>query len=257
MVKLHENCGIFAISSRYPINIQLVVEGLKLLQHRGQESAGISYSEREKVYTIKGLGLVEEVFRDKLEKIIRNGIGHVRYSTTGSSSIDEAQPLGDSDIVVAFNGTISNYYKFGSFKTDTEYIYSFFKKRIVKDSIIETVKNFMENSDGAYSALILMSDGKIIGMRDPLGFHPLVLGKLNDSLILSSEDSIIRQLGGKIIKHVKPGEVIILKDGRIIYDEVLANSTLSATCSFEYIYFARSDTNIDGYSVYFARYRIG
>ncbi|TRM93599.1 amidophosphoribosyltransferase, partial [Sulfolobus sp. B1] len=155
MVKLHENCGIFAISSRYPINIQLVVEGLKLLQHRGQESAGISYSEREKVYTIKGLGLVEEVFRDKLEKIIRNGIGHVRYSTTGSSSIDEAQPLGDSDIVVAFNGTISNYYKFGSFKTDTEYIYSFFKKRIVKDSIIETVKNFMENSDGAYSALIL------------------------------------------------------------------------------------------------------
>ena len=128
MDKLHDKCGVFGISSKSSVKIQLIIEGLRLLQHRGQESAGISYIENRRIVSIKGLGLVDDVFKENPIKYINNGIGHVRYSTTGNNTIEEAQPLGDSNISVAFNGTISNYYKFGNFKTDTEFIYSFSKK---------------------------------------------------------------------------------------------------------------------------------
>lgn len=257
MDKIRDKCGVFGISSSKPISIQLIIEGLRLLQHRGQESAGISYSEDNKISTIKGLGLVDDVFKDNLTKFVKNGIGHVRYSTTGNSSIEEAQPLGDSVISVAFNGTISNYYKFGSFKTDTEFIFSFFRNRF-NNLISSAIPDFINLADGAYSLLILLNDGTLLGLRDPRGFHPLTLGAINDVIVFSSEDSVIKQLGGKVIKHILPGELIMVKDGEIIYDRIIYEDGLPySTCSFEYIYFSRPDSNIDGYSVYIARRRLG
>ncbi|BDB97330.1 amidophosphoribosyltransferase [Saccharolobus caldissimus] len=255
--KIRDKCGVFGISSNKPISIQLIIEGLRLLQHRGQESAGISYSEDNKISTIKGLGLVDDVFKDNFTKFVKNGIGHVRYSTTGDSSIEEAQPLGDSVISVAFNGTISNYYKFGTFKTDTEFIFSFFRNRL-NNLISSAIPDFINLADGAYSLLILLNDGTLLGLRDPRGFHPLTLGIINDVIVFSSEDSVIKQLGGKVIKHILPGELIMVKDGEIIYDRIIYEDGLPySTCSFEYIYFSRPDSNIDGYSVYIARRRLG
>lgn len=257
MDKIKDKCGVFGISSSKPISIQLIIEGLRLLQHRGQESAGISYSEDNKISTIKGLGLVDDVFKDNFTKFVKNGIGHVRYSTTGNRSIEEAQPLGDSVISVAFNGTISNYYKFGPFKTDTEFIFSFFRNRL-NNLISSAIPDFINLADGAYSLLILLNDGTLLGLRDPRGFHPLTLGIINDVIVFSSEDSVIKQLGGKVIKHVLPGELIMVKDGEIIYDRIIYEDGLPySTCSFEYIYFSRPDSNIDGYSVYIARRRLG
>ncbi|WP_229572524.1 amidophosphoribosyltransferase [Saccharolobus caldissimus] len=257
MDKIRDKCGVFGISSNKPISIQLIIEGLRLLQHRGQESAGISYSEDNKISTIKGLGLVDDVFKDNFTKFVKNGIGHVRYSTTGDSSIEEAQPLGDSVISVAFNGTISNYYKFGTFKTDTEFIFSFFRNRL-NNLISSAIPDFINLADGAYSLLILLNDGTLLGLRDPRGFHPLTLGIINDVIVFSSEDSVIKQLGGKVIKHILPGELIMVKDGEIIYDRIIYEDGLPySTCSFEYIYFSRPDSNIDGYSVYIARRRLG
>ncbi|WP_338600455.1 amidophosphoribosyltransferase [Sulfolobus tengchongensis] len=258
MDKAHDKCGVFALSSPKRASIQLIIEGIRLLQHRGQESAGVAYAENERIVAIKGLGLVDEVFKENFNKLVNNGIGHVRYSTTGASSVEEAQPLGDSEIVVAFNGTISNYYKFGSFKTDTEFIYDFFKQRITHYPLLNIVKEFMEIVDGGYSVVILLKDGKIVAFRDPKGLHPLTVGSLNDSLIVSSEDSAIKQLGGRVLKHISPGELMIIHDGKIMYDEMIYERTRNyATCSFEYIYFARPDSNIDGYSVYLARIRLG
>ncbi|MEM0091991.1 MAG: amidophosphoribosyltransferase [Saccharolobus sp.] len=260
MDKLHDKCGVFGISSKSFVKIQLIIEGLRLLQHRGQESAGISYIENRRIVSIKGLGLVDDVFKENPIKYINNGIGHVRYSTTGNNTIEEAQPLGDSNISVAFNGTISNYYKFGDFKTDTEFIYSFFKKRLENNkdinTIVNAVKEFMNIVDGAYSLLLLLADGTLIGVRDHMGFHPLVLGYINNSIVFSSEDSVIRQLGGKIEKHISPGEIVIVKNGEIVLSTLVRNSK-AATCSFEYIYFSRPDSKIDGYSVYLARLRLG
>ncbi|WP_278465191.1 amidophosphoribosyltransferase [Saccharolobus islandicus] len=258
MGNIHDKCGIFAVSSPKEVNIQLLVEGIRLLQHRGQESAGIAYAENGEILTIKGLGLVDEVFKENLNKFIKNGIGHVRYSTSGKSSIEEAQPLGDSSVVVTFNGTISNYYQFGSFKVDTEFIYRFFKQKLTFHSIPDTVKEFMKVVDGGYSVAILLNDEEIVIFRDPRGFHPVVLGFLEGSLVVSSEDSVIRQLGGSVLKHILPGEVITMKNGKILYDKVIYEEEKNyATCSFEYIYFARPDSNIDGHSVYSARIRLG
>ncbi|ARM76262.1 amidophosphoribosyltransferase [Acidianus manzaensis] len=252
---LKEHCGIFATIGDN--SIKYTYEGLKLLQHRGQDSAGISYF-NDGIKTEKGLGLVDEALRENIVRISsKYSIGHVRYSTTGKVSLDEAQPLSNDKISVAFNGTITNYYEFGNYKTDTEFILDFISSKIEKgDNIISAVKHFVDIADGAYSMLIMDNQKRIIAVRDPKGFRPLTLGKIGENIVFSSEDSAIKQLGGKIIKDVRAGEIVLVNPDGSLYSERVPSSN-NYTCSFEYIYFSRADSKIDGISVYTARVKLG
>ncbi|EWG08072.1 MAG: amidophosphoribosyltransferase [Candidatus Aramenus sulfurataquae] len=251
---IKEHCGVFGVKGENAV--RYVYEGLKLLQHRGQESAGISFVENGRLKTVKGLGLVEEALGEGIDSNSNVGIGHVRYSTTGKTTLEEAQPLSNEVLAVAFNGTITNYFEFGNFSTDTEFILKFLNKDLEDGkSLVQTIKHFVDVADGAYSLLVLTRSGEIYSVRDPKGFRPLVLGRIGKSVVVSSEDSPIRQLGGKVIRDVYPGEVVVIKEGEV-YSEVLARSEVS-TCAFEYIYFSRADSVIDGISVYKARERLG
>ncbi|BFH74525.1 amidophosphoribosyltransferase [Sulfurisphaera javensis] len=248
-MKIKEHCGIVGV---YADNSTFITyESLKLLQHRGQESAGITYLKDNRLVTVKGLGLVEEALDSRLLVNAKLSIGHVRYSTTGKGSLDEAQPLSNGDIAIAFNGTITNYYKFGT-NTDTEFIMKVISEA---SNIKEGIRRLVDLADGAYSLVIMTKKGELVGFRDPKGFRPLVLGKINDGYIIASEDSAIRQLGGKPLRDVKPGEMIYIKDG-VIESEIISRDKVSF-CSFEYIYFARSDSIIDNVPVYNARVRLG
>ncbi|BDC19620.1 amidophosphoribosyltransferase [Acidianus sp. HS-5] len=255
-MKIKEHCGIFAtIGDR---SVKYTYEGLKLLQHRGQESAGISYTEGG-IKTVKGLGLVEEALNESEVLQIRSkfSIGHVRYSTTGKTTLQEAQPLNNDKLSIAFNGTITNYFEFGNYKTDTEFILDFLSKEIKEGKdIVDAVKHFMDIADGAYSMVILDDKNRVLAVRDPKGFRPLVMGKIDENMVFSSEDSAIKQLGGKIIKDILPGEIVLVNpDGKLLSEKV--PSTSFHTCAFEYIYFSRADSKIDGISVYMARIRLG
>ena len=250
-MKIREHCGIVGIYTTNERSSLFVYETLKLLQHRGQESAGITYLKDGKLVTMKGLGLVEEALDSRILQNSNLAIGHVRYSTTGKGSLDEAQPMSNGTISIAFNGTITNYFKYGT-STDTEFI---LKTMSEAKDVKEGIRKLVDLADGAYSIVILTNKGELIGFRDPKGFRPLVLGKLDDGYILASEDSAIRQLGGKPLRDVKPGEMIYIKDGEI-ESEIIYKDSITF-CSFEYIYFARSDSVIDGVSVYDARVRLG
>ncbi|BAK54602.1 amidophosphoribosyltransferase [Sulfurisphaera tokodaii] len=248
-MKVKEHCGIVGV---YADNSPMIsYESLKLLQHRGQESAGITYRKDGSLVTMKGLGLVEEALDPRLLPNAKLSIGHVRYSTTGKGSLDEAQPLSNGKIAIAFNGTITNYFKFGT-STDTEFILKVLSEA---PNIKEGIRRLVDLADGAYSLVVLTNEGELIGFRDPKGFRPLVLGKINNGYIIASEDSVIRQLGGKPLRDVKPGEMIYIKDGEI-ESEVISRDRVSF-CSFEYIYFARPDSIIDGVSVYNSRIKLG
>jgi amidophosphoribosyltransferase len=248
---IKEHCGVVGVWSKDNKATFIVYEVLKLLQHRGQESAGISYIDGG-IKTLKGMGLVEDAIDPIFLKSSSLSIGHVRYSTTGKGTIDEAQPLSNGKISLAFNGTIPNYYKFGT-NTDTEFILKVLSE---SEDIKAGIRKLADIADGAYSIVILTSDGELIGFRDPKGFRPLVLGKIGENYVIASEDSAIRQLGGSIIRDVKPGEMVYVDKNGNIESEIVASSLVSF-CSFEYIYFARSDSVIDGVSVYSARVRLG
>jgi amidophosphoribosyltransferase len=251
---IKEHCGVVAVKGED--SIRLAYESLKLLQHRGQESAGIAFIENGKVVLKKGLGLVEEALSPNILKIKSfASIGHVRYSTTGSGSMEEAQPYGNEDLALAFNGTITNYFIIDKFaKIDTEFIFNFIKNN---NNIIEKLINFSKIADGSYSMVLLTKEGQIIGFRDPRGFRPLAIGFVDNNIIISSEDSVIRQLGGKDVRDIKPGEIVIINNNYDITSIKIPKKQLISTCAFEYIYFARPDTVIDGISVYKARVRIG
>ena len=248
---IREHCGIVGVWSKGADAPFITYEMLKLLQHRGQESAGISYLDGG-IRTLKGMGLVEEAIDPVLLRNSNLAIGHVRYSTTGKGTIDEAQPLSNGKISIAFNGTIPNFYQFGT-KTDTEFILKVLSE---SDDVRTGIRRLVDLADGAYSLVILTSDGELIGFRDPKGFRPLVLGKLDSGYVIASEDSAIRQLGGKVIRDVKPGEMIYIDKNGNIESEIVSTDRVSF-CSFEYIYFARPDSILDGVSVYKARIRLG
>ncbi len=251
---IKEHCGVFGVKGENAV--RYVYEGLKLLQHRGQESAGISFVEEGAIKTVKGLGLVEEALGEGVESSSDVGIGHVRYSTTGTTTLNEAQPLSNEVLAVAFNGTITNYFEYGNYSTDTEFILDFLYRDLRGGkTLAQAIEHFVDVADGAYSMLILTRSGEIYAVRDPRGFRPLVLGKIGENFVVSSEDSPIRQMGGKVIRDVYPGELVVIREDGIT-SEVLAKSEVS-TCAFEYIYFSRADSVIDGVSVYRARVRLG
>ncbi|MCR5202902.1 MAG: amidophosphoribosyltransferase [Lachnospiraceae bacterium] len=275
--KLHEECGVFGVYAPAGENVSNdIYYGLVALQHRGQESAGMSVSDTDSymgnLTTKKGMGLVGEVFsKSDLKELKGNiGVGHVRYSTTGESIPENAQPISmkyiKGSLSLVHNGNIINAQKIKELQmyrgqahyttTDTEVIaYEIVSERVKTQSIEEAVINAAKKMKGGYACLV-MSPKKLVGIRDPYGIKPLVLGKKQDKYILASESSAITAVGGELIRDIKPGEEIVITEEGIYSDETLCGLKC-AHCIFEYIYFARSDSIIDGIEVHEARFRAG
>lgn len=267
--KMHEECGVFGVYN-HPNSTQLIYYGLHALQHRGQESAGIVTSDRDKFTFHRGMGLVTEAFgNDELNNLKgNNGIGHVRYSTSGESALQNAQPLvfkyRGGELAIATNGNIVNasqirnqLEKQGSiFQTtsDTEVIAHLISRSMYED--IETaVKESLSMIKGAY-ALLVMTNDKIIAALDPNGLRPLSLGKLLDGYCISSETCAFDIVGAEFVRDIEPGEMLVLEEDSI-RSEHFTMQTREATCCFEYIYFARPDSDIAGVNVHLARKSLG
>ncbi len=277
---LHEECGVFGIYDFDGNDVaSSIYYGLFALQHRGQESCGIAVSEtggpKGKVTSYKGMGLVNEVFDgemlDKMKGDI--GVGHVRYSTAGESTRENAQPLVlnyvKGTLALAHNGNLINAnelkkdleYTGAIFQTtiDSEVIaYHIARERLNTKSAEEAVRNACMKLKGAY-ALVVASPRKLIGARDPFGFKPLCIGKRDNAYILASETCALDTIGAEFVRDVLPGEVVtITPDGGIVSDMSMAlPKEKEARCIFEYIYFARPDSHIDGKSVYASRILAG
>mgnify|MGYP000145229896 CR=1 FL=1 len=276
---IHEECGVFGIYDLDGNDIaSTIYYGLFALQHRGQESCGIAVSDtagpKGQVKLTKGMGLVNEVFtHDELMSLKGNiGVGHTRYSTAGSSTRENAQPLVLNYVKgilgLAHNGNLINAlelrkeleYTGAIFQTtiDSEVIaYHIARERVKTSSVEEAVKNAMKKILGAYS-LIVMSPRKLIGARDPFGFKPLCIGKRDNAYILASETCALDTVGATFVRDVEPGEIVIITEKGIQSDKSLCLSRhKEARCVFEYIYFARPDSIIDGVSVYHSRIMAG
>ncbi|MDF2473647.1 MAG: amidophosphoribosyltransferase [Anaerocolumna sp.] len=275
--EVHEECGVFGIYDLDGGDIaRSIYYGLFALQHRGQESCGIAVSDTEgpkgKVKSHKGMGLVNEVFTpDTLEGMKGNiGVGHVRYSTAGGSTPENTQPLVlnyvKGTLALAHNGNLVNAlelkdelaYTGAIFQTtiDSEVIaYLIARERLKAPSVEAAVKNAMVKLSGAYS-LAIMSPRKLIGARDPFGFHPLCIGKRDNAYIIASESCALDAVDAEFIRDVLPGEVVMIdQDG--IHSDLSMTQPKIAKCIFEYIYFARPDSSLDSVSVYNSRIMAG
>lgn len=275
--ELHEECGVFGVYDFDGNNVSSTIYyGLFALQHRGQESCGIAVSDtngpKGKVNAHKDMGLVNEVFTSEiLEKLMGNiGVGHVRYSTAGSSIRENAQPLvlnyAKGTLGMAHNGNLLNALELREelsqtgaiFQTtiDSEVIaYHIARERLNTQTVEDAVANAMKKIKGAYS-LIVMSPRKLIGARDPLGFKPLCIGRRDNAFFLSSETCALDAVSAEFVRDVQPGEVVtITKEG--IQSNLSMQQEKTARCIFEYIYFARPDSRIDGISVYNTRINAG
>ena len=277
---LHEECGVFGMYDFDGGDVaSTIYYGLFALQHRGQESCGIAVSEtngpKGKVTSYKGMGLVNEVFtQDNLEPMHGDiGVGHVRYSTAGASTRENAQPLVlnyvKGTLALAHNGNLINAmelrkdleYTGAIFQTtiDSEVIaYHIARERLNSNSVEEAVGRACQKIKGAF-ALVVMSPRKLVGARDPYGFKPLCIGKRDNAYILASETCALDTIGAEYVRDVLPGEIVtITPEGGIQSDLSLAlPKEKEARCIFEYIYFARPDSHIDGVSVYASRIKAG
>jgi len=269
---MHEECGVFGIycadESIEPA--EAAYYGLFALQHRGQESAGIAVARDGKIDYHKDMGLVQEVFRDSLDKL-KGGhaaIGHVRYSTMGDSLVANAQPLVISSkrghLALAHNGNLINAKELRDelenegaiFQTtiDSEVIASLIVRHGSGD-IIEGITKTLSLIKGSY-ALVIMTEDAVIGVRDPKGIRPICLGRIDDSFVFASESSALDTIGAEFVRDLRPGEIVVAdKNGLKSYQGHRAMDT--ALCIFEYVYFARPDSDIDGIPVYKARERAG
>jgi len=264
-----EYCGLFGIYGHKDA-ARLTYLGLYSLQHRGQESAGIVVSDEKKVKQYKGMGLVADVFNDENIKSLKGhiAVGHVRYSTTGSSSPKNVQPFlveyANESLAVGHNGNLVNALalrrsleKEGAiFQTtmDSEIILHLVAKS-KKKQLHDKLADALSQIKGAY-ALILMTKNQIIGVRDPNGFRPLCLGQVDGSWVLASETCALDLIQARYVREVKPGEIVFINK-RGIRSVSPFPKTKQSFCIFEYIYFARPDSNIFGHSVYLARKRLG
>ena len=271
---LGEECGVFGAYDMDGGDVaSTVYYGLFALQHRGQESCGIAvtdtYGER-KVRSKKGLGLVNDVFdEESLRELKGNlGVGHVRYSTAGGSRAENAMPLVinyvKGTLVIAHNGNLTNAvelrreleYTGAIFQTtiDSEVIaYHIARERLNTGKAEDAVKNAMKKIRGAY-ALVVSSPRKMIGARDPFGLKPLCIGKRGNTYILASESCALSAIGADFVRDVEPGEIVSFTKHGIESDRSMAiDAGKQARCIFEYIYFARTDSTLDGVNVYHSR----
>lgn len=277
---LHEECGVFGMYDLDGNDVaSTIYYGLFALQHRGQESCGIAVSDtcgpKGKVTVHKDMGLVNEVFTQDILDSMKGdiGVGHVRYSTAGASTRENAQPLVlnyvKGTLGLAHNGNLINAndlrkeleYTGAIFQTtiDSEVIaYHIARERLNSKTVEEAVKFAAKKIKGAY-ALVVMSPRKLIGARDPFGFKPLCIGKRDNAYILASETCALDTLGAEYVRDVLPGEVVtITPEKGIVSDTSLClPKGQEARCIFEYIYFARPDSQIDGVGVYHSRIMAG
>ncbi|WP_101772799.1 amidophosphoribosyltransferase [Peptostreptococcus faecalis] len=274
---LGEECGVFGAYDFDGEDVSsYIYYGLFALQHRGQESSGISVTKTQEngnnVMYHKDTGLVNEVFnKENLGALNGNlGVGHVRYATAGGIGRENAQPFVihylKGILSLAHNGNLTNTLELkrelgttGAIfqtNTDSEVIaYLVARERLNTSSIEEAVKSASKKLQGAFS-LVVASPSKLIGARDPLGFRPLCIGKKDNIFFLSSESAALETVGAEFIRDVEPGEIVTIKDGKI-YSDRITEKKEQAVCIFEYIYFARTDSHIDGQSVYGSRSKAG
>lgn len=275
--KLGEECGVFGMYDLGGADVaSSIYYGLFALQHRGQESCGIAVSRtdgpKRNSNICKGMGLVDKVFSaEKLESMKGDiGVGHVRYSTAGASVAENTQPLVlnyiKGTLSLAHNGNLVNAVDLrreleltgAIFQTsiDSEVIaYLIARERLETPTVEEAVKNAMKKIKGAYS-LVIASPRKLIGARDPFGFRPLCIGKRDDAYILSSETCALDTVGAEFVRDVLPGEIVTITPEGLKSDMSMATKK-PARCIFEYIYFARPDSYIDGICVHSSRLTAG
>ncbi|EFF65576.1 amidophosphoribosyltransferase [Selenomonas noxia] len=269
--KWKEECGIYGVYSPTEDVSEMTYLGLFALQHRGQESAGIALTDGDWIDVKKGMGLVSEVFREQLPRLdnAKIAIGHVRYATTGFSLAANAQPLrvnyAGGALALAHNGDLTNAAlirrdlesKGTVFQTtiDTE-VFVHLIARSQKPSVEERILEAVSVVRGAF-CLSIMTEDKLIGVRDPQGFRPLCIGRTPDGgWVLSSETCALDVNGAEFVRDVLPGEMVVMdSDGLKSYR--FSNGKDVASCIFEYIYFARPDSIIDGQSVHAARFEMG
>ncbi len=276
---VHEECGVFGVydNGDHLDVSRLTYYGLYALQHRGQESCGIAVNSKDKddriqILQYKDMGLVQEVFNELVLKELTGyaAVGHVRYATAGGSRRENAQPLVSryqkGSFALAHNGNLVNIAKLRSdleeqgaiFQTtnDSEIIaHLMAKERIHTNSTAEAVLRIMNIISGAYS-LIIMTPHRMVVARDPQGFHPLSIGKIKNSWVFASETCAFQAVGATFVRDVEPGEVIVVdRDGLHSHREMCGKK--HALCVFEYIYFARPDSMIEGQSVHSARINAG
>ncbi|HYZ40836.1 MAG TPA: amidophosphoribosyltransferase [Stellaceae bacterium] len=268
--RFREECGVFGVYG-HPDAAALAALGLHALQHRGQEAAGIVAYDGEQFNAHRGLGHVSDNFSSKevIGRLRGNAaIGHVRYATTGEVALRNVQPLfADFEfggLAICHNGNLTNSYQLrrqlvrrGSLfqsTSDTEVIVHLIATSL-KDTVVERLIDALRQVQGAYS-LVAISQDEVIGVRDPLGVRPLVLGRLADAWILASETCALDIIGADFERDVEPGEIVIISaDG--IRSMMPFEPRASRLCVFEHIYFARPDSVVQGTSVYEARKRIG
>lgn len=273
--KPREECGVFGIYSKEGKEIPpayACYNGLLALQHRGQESCGIAVNDRGVISYFKDMGLVSEVFSDSILNRLNGQIAlsHVRYSTSGDSVRENAQPLVmryiKGTLAIAHNGNLTNAHELRRelekngciFQTtiDSEVIaYMIARERIGAASIEEAVFRAMQKIEGSFS-LLVMSPQKLIAVRDPNGFRPLCMGKIGEDIVFASESCALDAAGAEFVRDVEPGELIAAGPSglKYLYNKVPARRSL---CVFEYIYFARTDSKIDGLGVYESRKEAG
>jgi amidophosphoribosyltransferase len=274
--KLHEECGVFGVSGVTDEAAAHTALGLHALQHRGQEAAGIISYDGKQFFAHRALGLVGDNFSKQsvIEKLKGNiAIGHNRYSTSGEPHLRNVQPLfaelSCGGLGLAHNGNLTNAYslreeliKEGAIfqsTSDTEVIVHLVA-RSTANTVAGRVTEAIKQIKGAYSLIALSREG-MIGVRDPHGVRPLILGKLGEAIILASESCALDIIGAKAIRDIEPGEMVVIHEGEVQsyrpFDTAESSKTPSRFCIFEYVYFARPDSIVDGKSVYHARKNIG
>jgi amidophosphoribosyltransferase len=271
--KLNEECGVFGVYSNDDLDVaRLTYYGLYALQHRGQESAGIAVNDKGTILYHKDMGLVPEVFNEVVLNHLKGkvAVGHVRYSTTGASLRENAQPMvikyRNGQMALAHNGNLVNaselrdkmeaYGTIFQSTIDSEVIANLISRfRISSESTEAAAEKMMKEIAGSY-ALVLLTQKKLIGIRDPLGIRPLCIGMIENSYVLASETCALDAVGARYIRDVNPGEIVVIsEEGLKSYQTKVPEN--SKICIFEYVYFARPDSVIDGASVHQSRIEAG
>lgn len=271
--RIGEECGVFAIYDPNGDVARTTYYGLYALQHRGQESCGIAVNNNRDISYHKDMGLVSDVFNEEILSKLPGtmAVGHVRYSTTGESLRENAQPLVlryvKGNIALAHNGNLINKDTLAQklsvtgaifqTTTDTEMIaYSIAKNRLNTGSIEAALEATIPELYGAFS-LIVMSPQKLIAARDPWGFKPLCIGRKGDAIIFASETCALDTVGAEFVREIEPGEIVIVQDGKITENKKYVKTKPHSMCIFEYLYFARPDSVIEGQSVHDSRMLAG
>jgi amidophosphoribosyltransferase len=263
-------CGVFGVYG-HPNAAELTYYGLYALQHRGQESAGIVTSDGKQFHTHKGMGLVSQIFRGSILQDLGGqlAVGHTRYSTTGSSHLPNAQPLtvdcARGQIAIAHNGNLTNA---AQLREELEARGSIFQTTVDSEIILHLMAQPSDNGhgnnliqsirriEGAYS-LVIMTENELIGVRDPHGFRPLCIGKIDDAWVLASETCALDLIHAKFVRDVEPGEIVVINQDGISSIQAFPEHERRAFCIFEYVYFARPDSTIANRNVYKVRVEMG